>query len=194
MKKKHCNWWCAVCGGQYEWRAPNRILVVLSTNANEAKVFKAHAAPQRLCENLINALKLLAKIQTDGDSPIQSILTGLHERTRRGIMDGLRSFVEIDNHKRHSASRCCEDSPHDDPSCLCGSFEDQVWHLVFYFCVVPSNTVKDSMCWFRQCSQVLRSCELGRRSLAQGHEAVLSRSRVSVKITQERPSGKDQMS
>ena len=27
-KKRHCSWWCAVCGGKYEWRAPNRILVV----------------------------------------------------------------------------------------------------------------------------------------------------------------------
>ena len=45
-KKKHCNWWCAACGGQYEWRAPNRILVVqIGVNANETKVFKAHAAP-----------------------------------------------------------------------------------------------------------------------------------------------------
>ena len=42
-KKKHCNWWCAACGGQYEWRAhSNRILVVrLGANANEAKVFKS---------------------------------------------------------------------------------------------------------------------------------------------------------
>ena len=57
-KKTHCSWWCAVCGGKYEWRAPNRILVVqLGTNANEAKVFKAHAAPQGLCAHLINALK-----------------------------------------------------------------------------------------------------------------------------------------
>ena len=41
-KKKHCNWWCGACGGQYEWRAPNRILVVqIGVNANEAKVFKA---------------------------------------------------------------------------------------------------------------------------------------------------------
>ena len=76
----------------------HRILVVqLGTNANEAKVFKAHAAPQGLCENLINALKLLANEQTDGDSPIQSIVTGLHERSRKGIMDGLRSFIEVDN-------------------------------------------------------------------------------------------------
>ena len=80
-------------------KAPNRILVVqLGANANEAKVFKAHATPQGLCENLINALKLLANQETDGDSPIQSIVTGLHERSRKGIMDGLRSFVEKDNH------------------------------------------------------------------------------------------------
>ena len=56
------NWWCAACGGQYEWRAPNRILVVqLGVNANEAKVFTAYAAPLGLCDNLINAVKLLAK-------------------------------------------------------------------------------------------------------------------------------------
>ena len=98
-KKKHCSFWCAVCGGHYEWRAPNRILVVqLGVNANETKVFKALAAPQGLCENLINVLKLLAKQQTDGDSPIQSIVTGLQKRSRKGIMDGLRSFVKVDNH------------------------------------------------------------------------------------------------
>ena len=34
----------------------------------------------------------------DGDSPIQSIVTSLHERSRRGIMVGLRSFIEADNH------------------------------------------------------------------------------------------------
>ena len=50
-KKNHCSWWCAVCGGKYEWRASNRILVVqVGTNANEAKVFRAHAAPQGSCE------------------------------------------------------------------------------------------------------------------------------------------------
>ena len=44
-KKKHGNWWYAACGGQYEWRAPHRILVVqVGINANEAKVFQAHEA------------------------------------------------------------------------------------------------------------------------------------------------------
>ena len=49
------------------------------------------------CDNLIYALKLLANQQKDGDSP-KSIIAGLHERSRRGIMDGLRSFIEADNH------------------------------------------------------------------------------------------------
>ena len=26
--KKHTSWWCAICGGKYDWRAPNRMLVV----------------------------------------------------------------------------------------------------------------------------------------------------------------------
>ena len=99
-KKKHCNWWCAACGGQYEWRAPNRILVVqLGVNANEAKVFRAHAASLGLCDNLINALKLLANKQKDGDSPFQSIVTDLHERSRRCVVDGLRSFIKAENHR-----------------------------------------------------------------------------------------------
>ena len=68
-----------MCGGTYEW--PNRILVVqLGTNDEEAKVFRAHAVPQGLRENLINALKLPANQQRDGDSPIRNIVTGLREK------------------------------------------------------------------------------------------------------------------
>ena len=48
---------------------------------------------------MINALKLLANRQKDGDSPIQSIATGLCERSRKGIMEGLRNFTEVDNHR-----------------------------------------------------------------------------------------------
>ena len=98
-KKNHSNQWCAACGGPYEWRALNKILVVqLGVNANEAKVFKTHAAPLGLCDHLINALKLLARQQKDGDSPTQSTVASLHERSRRGIMDGLRRFIRADNH------------------------------------------------------------------------------------------------
>ena len=64
----------------------------------QAKVLKAHAVPQGLCENLINALKLLANQPKNGDSPVQSIVAKLCETNRKGIMDGLRNFIEVDNH------------------------------------------------------------------------------------------------
>ena len=72
-------------------------MVQLSANASEANLFRAHAAPQGLCDNLINASKLLPSQQKGGVSLIQSIVTGLHERSRRGSMDGLRSFIDADN-------------------------------------------------------------------------------------------------
>ena len=72
---------------------PNRILVVqLGANANEAKVVRTHADPKGPCDSLINALKLVANQQKHDDSPIQSFVTSLHERTRRGIMDGLEEL------------------------------------------------------------------------------------------------------
>ena len=58
------------------------------TNEDEAKGFRAHAVPQGLCENLINALKLLANQQRDGDSPMQSIIMDLKEKCRERVTNG----------------------------------------------------------------------------------------------------------
>ena len=56
-KKKQCSWWCAAYGGQCNWRAPNRILIIKNgPDANEAKVFKANAPPQGRCDNLLSTL------------------------------------------------------------------------------------------------------------------------------------------
>ena len=77
-------------------------MVQLRTNEDEGKVFRAHAVhtvSQGLCENLINALRLLANQQRDGDSPLQNIVTSLRERRREGIMNVLRSFIDLDKHK-----------------------------------------------------------------------------------------------
>ena len=68
-------------------------------DVSQAEVFKARAAPQGFCENLINALKLLANQQADGESAIQSIVTGLHEQSRLGIMKDLRRIIEIYNRR-----------------------------------------------------------------------------------------------
>ena len=65
---------------QLTWRSPNRLLVVQTgESTSQAKVFKSHAVPQGLCENLITALKLLANQQEDVDGLIQSIVTGFCE-------------------------------------------------------------------------------------------------------------------
>ena len=62
----------------------------------KAKGFRAHAAPQGMCDNLIISLKLLTNQQRDGDSPVESIGTGLLEKSRKGIMDGIRKFIAVD--------------------------------------------------------------------------------------------------
>ena len=50
---------------------------------------------QGLCENLINALKLLANQQKD--SPVNMVLQCFQEKSRLRIMDGLRRFIMVDN-------------------------------------------------------------------------------------------------
>ena len=57
-----------------------------------------NAVPQGLCANLVNALKL-ANQQEDGDGLLQSIVTNLGEGSRKGLTDGLRDFIKVDNHR-----------------------------------------------------------------------------------------------
>ena len=96
-EKKHTIWWCAICGEKCDWKQPNRLLVVQSGDSiDQAKVFKAHAVPQGLCANLINALKFLANQQEDGDGFLQSIVKDLGKGSRKGLTDGLREFIKID--------------------------------------------------------------------------------------------------
>ena len=65
----------------------------------QATVFKAHAVPQGLCANLINELKLLANQQEDGDGLLQNIVKDLGKESRKGLTDGLRDFIKVDNER-----------------------------------------------------------------------------------------------
>ena len=67
-------------------------MVQRGESASQAKVFKAHAVPQGLCENLTNALKLLANQQEDGDSAIQSIVKAFVKEAEKDTTEGLRNF------------------------------------------------------------------------------------------------------
>ena len=95
--KKPCNWWCAACGGQYKWKAPNRSLVMQdSTDLRKAMVFRAHAAPQGMCDNLDQCAQALDQPAERGRQSSQDGGTGLQERSRLKIMDGLRKFIVVD--------------------------------------------------------------------------------------------------
>ena len=99
-RKGRDNWWCAICGEKHDWKQPHRLLVVQTGESiDQAKVFKAHAVPQGLCANVISALKLLANQQEDKDNLIQNIVTNLGEGNRKGLTEGLREFIKIDNER-----------------------------------------------------------------------------------------------
>ena len=66
---------------------------------DQAKVFKAHAVPQGLYANLINALKLLANQQEDGDGLLQNIVKDQGKESRKGLTDGLRKFIRNDHER-----------------------------------------------------------------------------------------------
>ena len=92
---KQCNWWC---GGVWR-RNPNGVLAIQDGDGcREAAVFRAHAAPQRVCDHLINALKLLANQQTGSDSPFEMLVAGHQERRRLKKMEELRRFITVNNH------------------------------------------------------------------------------------------------
>ena len=69
-RKEECNWRCAASGGQYNWKASNRILVIQAstmmqdgTDRSEAKVFRAHAPPHGVCDNLVRRQKMMQELQ-----------------------------------------------------------------------------------------------------------------------------------
>ena len=70
------------------------MVVQTGESIDQAKVFKAHAVPQGLCGNRINALKLLANQQEDGDGLLQNIVTNLCDGSREGLTSGLREFIK----------------------------------------------------------------------------------------------------
>ena len=157
-KKRHCSWWCAACGGQYEWIAPNRILVVqVGTNATEA--FKAHAAPQGPCDNLINVLKLLANQQKDGDSPNQCTVTGLNARSRRGIMDRLRRFSQADNHSAVDVGDLTINIDHIEDDRWSPPLVDADWHAFCQaICIrIGGDEWEELYCHYREMSRAAGS-------------------------------------
>ena len=99
-RKGSNKWWCAICGEKYDWKQPNRLLVVQTGGSiDQAKFFKAHAALQGLRANLINAFRMPVNQQEDGDGLIQNILTNLGKGSRKGLTGDSREFIKIDSER-----------------------------------------------------------------------------------------------
>ena len=47
----------------------------------------------------VHSLKLLANQQEDGDGLTQNIVTNLGKGSRKGLTEGLREFIKIDNER-----------------------------------------------------------------------------------------------
>ena len=60
-----------------------------------------------LCANMINALKLLANQQEDGDGLIQNIVTNLGVRSWKGLRDGLRDFIRVNDERALDVGALC---------------------------------------------------------------------------------------
>ena len=92
--RKSTKWWCAICEKSTIGSNRTGFLVVQTGDTIEqAKVFKVHAG---LWANLINAL---ANEQEDGDGFSQNMVKNLCKRSRRGLTDGLREFIKVDNER-----------------------------------------------------------------------------------------------
>ena len=48
---------------------------------------------------MINALKLLANQQEDGNGLLRDIVTNLGKGSTKGLTDGLRDFIKVENHR-----------------------------------------------------------------------------------------------
>ena len=74
------------------------VLDLVRDHSRDAEVFGAHAAPQGMCDNMVNALKLLANQQKDGDSPAEMVVPDLLDKSRLKTMDGLGMSVAVDKY------------------------------------------------------------------------------------------------
>ena len=77
---------------------PTRFRWCRSAQTKKKRKFSGRMRSRKDFENLINALRLLANQQRDGDSPLQSIVMGLKEKCRERITNGLRSCIASDNY------------------------------------------------------------------------------------------------
>ena len=98
--RKTTKWWCAICGEKYDWRQPNRLWSCNQVKELSRRKSSKHMRYLRACaQNLINALKLLANQQENGDNLPENIVTNLGKGSTKNLTEGLRDFIKVDSHR-----------------------------------------------------------------------------------------------
>ena len=97
-KTVQCNWRCAACGLQRKRGNPNRLLLTQdSAGPNGARMYRARASPQGICDNIGCSLKLLANLQPAGQQRLaHTVSEALQASSRQHLSDELRKFIEVD--------------------------------------------------------------------------------------------------
>ena len=69
--RRQCEWWWAVCGGQYDWREADMVLTIQANcRPEDTWVFKAHVPPAGACDNTIVTFEACSEVAGEG---------GIHE-------------------------------------------------------------------------------------------------------------------
>ena len=81
------------------WRDSSHILIIQDVKGQQrARVYRAHAPPQEVCDNIVCTLKLTASMHLDDQQAlVQTVYDGLQEDSRKKVSDELRRFIAVDN-------------------------------------------------------------------------------------------------
>ena len=61
--RRQCEWWWAVCGGQYDWREADMVLTIqASCRPEDTWVFKAHVPPAGAFDNTIVTFEAFSEL------------------------------------------------------------------------------------------------------------------------------------
>ena len=102
--KQQCHWWRAACGVRRPVQLEKSKQHLGHTGQHDpprSKSLSGTRSVARVCDNLINALYLLAKQYRDGGSPVRGLAQGLQERRRLKMMEELRKFNMMEELRSH---------------------------------------------------------------------------------------------
>ena len=85
----------AACGGQHNWRDPNRVIPDGAV-PSEARVF---GLTHRVRVRISCVLTLRANLQKGVDNLVDATCEGLLEQSRPNVTDEPRRFIDVDNHE-----------------------------------------------------------------------------------------------